>query len=205
MESTMNMLERAVIEQKERAKQAKGELNTCRERIYNAVREIKKLHELRLPSEDELDERSEAAIERIMSHPLVENIEYNDGKLIVHTGLCVAEDDRTGIMHKIGHFKIQIKLDGRAGDIRWHNKDGQTNGYEGGMQAPHVFSDGHACLGTGQEILNSSLDSGELDLVVDMAIQFVCNANTSDSAGSRVDEWPVYEEEEEKAKTKEKK
>ena len=113
---------------------------------------------------------------------------YNDSlELYTKPLICVNPDTKKP--RAIGAFKIQIDTNRRQ--IRWFNLTRRVGGYGGGMNAPHVFSDGHACLGNSDETFHSLLKAKEFVAAAMVAVQFVEEVNTSDSAGRHIDSWPL--------------
>lgn len=116
------------------------------------------------------------------------------GRLVVFTDTLYCEDSRTNIIHKIGKFKIEIALtpgecDDRA--FNWQNLDGVVDAMDPDMNAPHVYNDGHGCLGDLASIYPSALKQFEIVALVGLAIQFIENANVHDPAGMKVYRWEV--------------
>ena len=62
------------------------------------------------------------------------------------------------------------------------------------MQAPHVFLEGHACLGNAQEVLPQLVANLDIDLAAAYAIQFIESVNTADAAGAAIGNWPLAKE-----------
>ncbi|MBP9772135.1 MAG: hypothetical protein KBD16_04435, partial [Candidatus Pacebacteria bacterium] len=115
-------------------------------------------------------------------------------KIFTDTLYCV--DPRTEKRHEIGKFRIDIYIEG---GVRWFNLDRQVNAHSGGMQAPHVFNDGHACLGNASEIFPQLIASYEFAAAAMVAIQFIESVNINDQAGMHIDKWPLAPETTEEA------
>ena len=104
--------------------------------------------------------------------------------LAVETDTLFCTDPRSKILHEIGRFNIKINTS--TGAIRWSNLDRNVEG----MQAPHVFEDGHACMGNSEEIFSDLISKFELPTAIMMAINFVESVNVDDGAGTKIRAWP---------------
>ncbi len=115
-------------------------------------------------------------------------------KLLIYTNELYCTDPRTNKIHEIGKFKITIDVKGREGGIKWKNMSRLVkNAYScDGMQAPHVYADGHACLGNIEEAIAEYLGKYDFYTLVILAIKFIESCNVSDSAGTHINKWPVY-------------
>lgn len=115
------------------------------------------------------------------------------GKLLVYTEVLDCVDPRTNKLHEIGAFKITIDMNNR--DVRWKNMTRLVkNAYNSeGMQAPHIFKDGHACYGNIEETFAECLAKQDFYSIVILSIKFIQSVNTNDSAGEHIDKWPLKE------------
>jgi len=99
--------------------------------------------------------------------------------------------EHTGI--NIGSYNIIIKffdLDAGASAIQIFAEQGaEIDGYESGMQAPHVFNAGNACFGTYIDAVSDAYAAGDIPLLIDILIMFLSTATASDSAGKY---WPKW-------------
>lgn len=136
-------------------------------------------------------EKFEREFDRLLSVPAVREVQAEGGLIKVFTDTLYATDPRSGKRHEIGAFRIEINTDGRGDGVRWFNLTRQIDAYERGMQAPHVFHPGHACLGNHKEVFPQLIGSYEFSIVAMLAIRFVESANTDDTAGRHIDRWPV--------------
>ncbi len=99
------------------------------------------------------------------------------------TGLNGAECE-----YEIGAFTITICA--ARGAISFYNRTRRIQGMQAGMQAPHVYADGHACLGTANETIPRLIASYQWATAVAIAIEFLESANIADPAGRHVINWP---------------
>ena len=132
----------------------------------------------------------EIELERLQESPKIEAVLINDRQINVFTKTLYCTDPRTNKVHDIGKFRISVELRNNA--INWFNLTRRVaTGGVSIMQAPHVFSEGRACLGTAEKPLSTLLKGREYITAILLAIQFVESVNVSDSAGNHISEWPV--------------
>ena len=121
-----------------------------------------------------------------------------DGPAVIVTTECLfCTDPRTKKIHKIGEFDISFNTE--TMDLRFNNLTHKVRAYDNGMNAPHVFPDGHMCMGSASEYFPELMSKFDFQSVFDLAIQFVESVNTGDNAGRHVDKWPIATPEELKA------
>jgi hypothetical protein len=129
-----------------------------------------------------------AEYDNLLNIPKVRDVRVEGSNIVVLTEVLNCKDDRTGRMHEIGAFQILIPF---AGDSpRWKNLTRTVSGYQGGQHAPHVWSDGRACLGNTADLFPDLIGKGQYAIAAQLAIEFVQTANTSDPAGKHVNQWP---------------
>jgi len=107
------------------------------------------------------------------------------------TDVLFCTDPRSGKKHEIGAFRINIYLDGSEHCVRWFNRTRRVDGCKSGMQAPHVFPNGNACLGNMEEVFPELVANYEFTSLILMAIQFIETVNVNDDAGKYIDRWPL--------------
>ena len=135
------------------------------------------------------DEELGREFDRLLDIANVLDVKVNDRKLIVTTDVLYCRNPDTDDLHEIGAFDIHIPTEG--GDIRWFNKTRKVDAYQEDMMAPHIFSDGRACLGNVQDLFPRLISQRDYSTCVQLAIAFVEAVNTDDSAGSHIDSWPI--------------
>lgn len=175
-------------------------IDEARQSLTAAIREQAlarmEVERLRGKTED-MDMTYQTEFDKLVKHPKVVDVRMTDGKLMVYTDTLFCPDERTGKLHEIGSFRIELSVHDRDvddGTVRWFNLDRQVDACKSKMQAPHIFRDGNACLGNAYETFAELFAGYEYALAVDYAIQFVENANTDDAAGRYVDKWPLAAE-----------
>lgn len=143
--------------------------------------------------------RIKQEIEEIKKINNVKEVKFaNNSELKVFTNTLNCVNENTGQMHEIGEFEITINMsfDNAANLVRWQNLTRQVYGLSPNMNAPHIFNDGHACLGNAEIPFIELMSSLELSSAVGLAISFVENANVADEAGQYIYKWPLMNQEE---------
>ena len=137
----------------------------------------------------ENDENYRKEFDKIASHKKIKGIKISGSKIIIFTKMILCTDPRDKVVHALGEFKISIDMN--SSKIIITNLTQTINGYQSGMQAPHVFADGRPCLGTAQELINDCVARYEVASVVGVAINFLESVNIEDRAGAYINRWPV--------------
>jgi hypothetical protein len=181
-----------------REKISKGEVDirSSQEQLVRMIREIqgatRKLEQLLASESQHRDaERYGAEFDQMFRIANVKDVRISNRVISVYTDTLYCVDPRTNMRHEIGRFRIEIYIDGNDNGIRWFNLDRKVNGFEGGMQAPHVYSSGKACLGNITETVCELIASYEFAALTMVAIQFIESVNTDDAAGKYIDRWPI--------------
>ncbi|MBY0547649.1 MAG: hypothetical protein K2W95_10170 [Candidatus Obscuribacterales bacterium] len=126
----------------------------------------------------------------VLAIPKVKGIEYHkDAWLLVKTDTIFCTDPSTKNVHEIGAFDIYIPVDGAA--IYWKNRTRLVKTPHGLMNAPHVNSEGLACLGSAKDEVHMLLRSRHYGAAIELAIAFVESVNVNDSWGQHISKWPV--------------
>ncbi len=120
----------------------------------------------------------------------IRDVRAIDGTINVFTEVLYCIDPRSKRCHEIGAFRIELNLDG---DVRWFNLTRKVDGLKTKMNAPHVWSNGNACLGNMDEVIPQLIADYELAALAMICIQFIENVNTDDVAGAYIDRWPVVD------------
>jgi len=89
----------------------------------------------------------------------------------------------------IGKFVITVNV--KEYRVSFKNQAITVDAYNHGMQAPHVFSAGNACLGNLEAQLPEAIKNGSLDMVALLCVNFLTSVNTSDPAGAMYHYWPT--------------
>ena len=137
------------------------------------------------------EEKLAKEFDTILAMDKVVDVQVRGGVISVFTKTLYCVDNRDGVEHEMGTYRIDIQTDGKDHGVKWFNLTRRVAGIQANMNAPHVYEDGHACLGNMNEIIPSYIANYEFAVVMMLAIQFVESANTSDPAGKYVNNWPI--------------
>jgi hypothetical protein len=145
----------------------------------------------------------EKQIRDIASYKYVDQI-YFDGNVVIKTKTLTFIVDKEEF--KLGRMKIKIDPEGfknssgidfddEGSPITIKNLTRTASSYErDDMQAPHVFSDGHPCLGSAVPRIREFLKNKDLFGLVLYLIEFLRSADPHDGAGSGYRLWPSVKE-----------
>ncbi len=140
------------------------------------------------------EHQAEAAVayakefDSLVKIPKIRDVRVDDGVIKVFTDILYCVDPRSKKRHEIGAFRIHLGLNGT---VRWHNLTRRVDGFGRDMHAPHVSSNGEACLGNMSEVVPQLIADYEFAVLAMLAIQFIESVNVDDVSGSRIDRWPV--------------
>lgn len=114
-------------------------------------------------------------------------------KICVYTSVLLCKDSRTNKIHEVGEFRIEIDPTGQtnSGGVRFYNITRKVNASSSRMNAPHVYSDGHACLGNAESSIVEMVKRRQIVELIQYLIAFLETANTEDSAGAYINKWPL--------------
>jgi|GEM_PF-1253753 len=135
--------------------------------------------------------------DRLLDHPQIIDLEFDAKSLIVYTNTILCLDPRSGYVHEIGDFKINLYFqpDEDKHCIRWTNLtrkkvwDRDEDRYIT-RHAPHIFESGFACMGNYQKEFPRLIANYEMATAAIMAIRFPESANVNDTYGRQVKYWP---------------
>lgn len=135
------------------------------------------------------DDEYAAEYDKLFEVEHVVGVEVSSRGVEVFTDNLYCKDPRSGKIHDIGCFRISIPIG--CGSIIWNNLTRRVSGHSSSMHAPHIFSNGKACLGNAEQVLPELIANYQFSIIAMYAIQFVESVNVSDSAGSLITKWPV--------------
>jgi len=97
-------------------------------------------------------------------------------------------------LHDMGYYRLKVPIQ-RASHFRWYNLTRRisTQGSEP-KNHPHIYADGHACLGNAERMLQDSLISGKLYDTIQIGVRFLTSCHITDPAGMSLSFWPLYEQ-----------
>jgi hypothetical protein len=131
----------------------------------------------------------------ISKNEKIKSFFITDQTLTVLTNTLYCIDPRSKREHEIGEFKIVVFLDGPKDSsedyIRFYNLTRRVDAHSEGMHAPHIFSNGKACLGNVSKEFPKLIGRSEYSVIIFLAIQFIESVNVNDGAGKHVDKWPL--------------
>lgn len=169
-------------------KELKSTIKTLQDSLFKAIREAQK-YEVPTSVEDPA-----AEYRRILALPEVISLEILNKFLVIETKTLFCANPRTGLVHEIGRFKLEISL--TEAHINWINttrivKAGQL----GNLMAPHIFARsivaGQPCLGNTAALFPALQANGEFAALIMMAIEFIQTLNSSDVLGATITLWPL--------------
>lgn len=148
------------------------------------------------PSNPVLEREYDNLMRLQQGSPKVKNLELDIDtmSLKLFTNLLYCTDDRSGKIHEIGEFRIEIKLNGMGSDIRWHNLTRRVRSWNNReMNAPHVFDSGQGCLSGTEHVFDRILAKCQFTYAALLAIKFIESVNTADLAGQGIVHYPVVD------------
>jgi hypothetical protein len=154
-------------------------------KLGQSLLDQRKMYETELNPNLDLGEEFDS----IVSIPKVVDVKVEEDKVIVHTTDIFCHDNRSGKLHYIGPFKIVIPSQGSGEGVRWYNQVSFKRYND--HQAPHVDKSGKACLGNMAEVFNNLIAKRHFAAAVEAAIAFVEAANTEDTWGKHISEYPL--------------
>ncbi len=144
------------------------------------------------------EKKALSAYQETLNIPEVLSINVSNGTVNVYTQNIYAQDERSKRWHDIGTFHITIGMLNNSynqnNTVRIINTKHQVEGIETGMQAPHVFSDGHICHGSLATGMVEAYKRRDMFQLVYQLILFLQDANTNDTAGAYINKWPEVSE-----------
>lgn len=166
----------------------KTNVQSLRKRLMHAITEARAKERKLLTDENvNLDEFG-IEYENLMKVKYVKDVKVEGNAIVIYTDILNCRDERTGILHEIGAFKIMLPFTGSMPN--WKNLTRTVNGMKAGQHAPHVWPDGNACLGNTADIFPKLFAQRQWSIAAQLAIEFVQAANTSDAAGKYISSWP---------------
>jgi len=168
-------------------------------KIIESLRSIKRSDSLINNLDGELEKEKShygEEFDKLLSLDKVIGLEVSEKGINVFTDIIYCEDSRNKKIHELGKYKITIPIGN--GFILWDNLTRKVNGYQDRMNAPHVFGNRKACLGSLEEVIPELIATYQFSVIAMLAIQFLESANVEDSAGKFIYKWPVKKSKKEK-------
>ncbi len=166
----------------------KTNVQSLRKRLMHAISETRAKERKLLTDENvNLDEFG-IEYENLMKVKHVKDVKVEGNAVVIYTDILNCKDERTGILHEIGAFRISLPFTGTMPN--WKNLTRTVDGMKAGQHAPHVWPDGSACLGNTADIFPKLFAQRQWSIAAQLAIEFVQAANTADAAGKHISSWP---------------
>lgn len=115
------------------------------------------------------------------------DVKLTGDQISVYTDTLFCVNPSDGEVYEIGKFRIEIFTDGQKNGVRFFNLTNQVRGY----QAPHVNSEGKACLGNMSEVIPELIANYEYSALAMIAIQFIESYNSDEGGYCRLHNWPL--------------
>lgn len=113
--------------------------------------------------------------------------------LSVYTKHITTRHRTSNDLYDMGYYRFKVPIE-RAAHFQWYNLTRRVTAYGSEPKNhPHIFGDGHACLGNAERMLQESLVSGKLYETVQLGIRFLTSCHINDPAGMTLTSWPLYE------------
>jgi len=150
-----------------------------------------------------IDEREKANknYDETLALDKISMVTVKDNIVHVYTHNIYAQDERTSHWHDIGTFHITLGMHNNSYNqeqtVNIKNTKHQIKTSSNGsiMNAPHAWQDGHICHGNLASGMTDAYKRRNLFELIYQILLFLESANTSDSAGEKVNKWPEVSEE----------
>lgn len=164
-------------------------------KLTQAIREVGlSQNKLKLLREGKIDDSKVSGdFVTIMNIDKIKRLDVYGKVIEVYTKNLYCQNPGDKTIRDIGEFKIDIFTDSSGCTVRWHNLTRLIDAHDSGMNAPHIWSSGEACLGNAGEIISDMMTRKEYLGVIMTAIAFVEEVNIGDGAGRYINKWPSSE------------
>jgi len=141
-----------------------------------------------------LREKAREEFDFLITYPLLRYLPHSSqSKLMIFTRHITTRHRGNGDLHDLVFYRIIVPVS-KAGDFRWFNLSRRENGISTAMNHPHVYAEGHACLGNAKEALEKVMQQGDLYGAMMLGVRFVASCNVNDTAGRSLINWPIVDE-----------
>ena len=145
------------------------------------------------PCPAKIIEQIQADFEFIVTHPLIRYLPHShDSTLTIYTRQILTRHRANGNLHEIGFFRMVVPIE-IPSDFRWFNLSRRVHGLTNDMCHPHVYGEGHGCLGNARDVLSRVMEQGDLYGTVTLGLRFLKSCNIADTAGKHLTRWPISE------------
>lgn len=191
VETSTGRLSINIEQTKRKIEEVHKEITDLQQKLLKAIRITlgaeRKLSQLESCATEDLESYAKE-FDKLITLPKVRDIHIEDGTISVYTDVLYCTNPKTGFIHEIGAFRIDINPTRKYSPVTWHNLT--RTGYSG-HQAPHVGYDGVPCLGNITNTITELVARLEFVATAMLAIQFVESVNVDDPWGRHIDSWPV--------------
>lgn len=182
----------------ERKRREPGLRSLCH-RLSATVADSRRVEEASWRVLEPNEEQFAADYDCLLRQAKVRRIRVLQDRVEVYTKILCCTDPQTGLLHRLGAFRISILcLDAEDEDVESlldiFNESGTVDAFESGMQAPHVFANGYPCLGNAKGLLKKALGQRDYAAAVMIVIRFLQSVNVDDDAGQFIDHWPLADD-----------
>lgn len=132
------------------------------------------------------------AVLRMLDNGTINDLTITSEALSFRTRHIYIQHDVSGAWHDMGVYFITITPSERR--MRFENETHRIDGMDERMNHPHVWGDGRSCLGNFSDMVYDLALRDDWVSMISMAIAFVSAANTDDSAGKYLVNWPKVED-----------
>jgi hypothetical protein len=141
-----------------------------------------------------LREKAREEFEFIITHPLMRYLPHSsDTTLTAYTRHIFTRHRANGTLHDMGFYRMIVPIN-KATDFRWFNLTRRKKGTFDDMNHPHIYADGHACLGNAKDTLDRAMEVGDLYGTILLGFRFLTSCNINDTAGKSLPNWPSVDE-----------
>jgi len=173
----------------------KSEVVKYQQQLTKSIRELDTIVNIEKGlTNEEFSKRAIREYLSIQRNKNVKEVYFLNNNLTVYTHKIFCANNPHKKIYYIGEFKLILRTDKGDDVIRFHNLTQLINGYRLNQNAPHVFEDGHACLGNISNILPQLVGRGEYSTAISLAIEFLQAVNIDDEAGKHITNWPVVDQ-----------
>ena len=135
------------------------------------------------------------AIDKISSVKSSSGCDFiGEGIIKVYTNTIYVNSQRRRYL--LGEYEITLNFLTQKVSFKNLNTELRRQSHWGsGCHHPHVSSDGSACLGNIKEDIKEALKAYNFQHAVLLAVSFLRNVNINDTAGKRIVNWPMVDDE----------
>jgi len=172
----------------QKIQERKARIQALRKQLTHAITSAR-AKERRLLTDESIDvDEFGLEYENLIKVKGVKDVKVENDTIVIITDVLNCRDERSNVYHEIGAFRIALPMSGNQPS--WTNLTRRVTGMKEGMHAPHVWSNGAACLGNTSDIFPKLFAQRQWSIAAQLAIEFVQSANTADAAGKHVNRWP---------------